>query len=116
MKNSDIALVILIAAMSFGIAYFVLGAIIGNPSEKFEKIDYIQDISSTIEEPDHETFNAYALNLNEEVKSGRCGYGKVELNGVCVDESKAKEIQNEINPEGDNTESEEPVEQEESEE
>jgi hypothetical protein len=90
MKNSDIALVILIAAMSFGIAYFVLGAIIGNPSEKFEKIDYIQDISSIIEEPDHETFNAYALNLNEEVKSGRCGYGKVEMNGVCVDESKAK--------------------------
>lgn len=91
MKNSDIALVILIAAMSFGIAYFVLGAIIGNPNKKFEKIDYIQDISSTIDEPDHETFNAYALNLNEDTAGGRCGYGKVWSNGVCVDANKANQ-------------------------
>jgi len=84
MKNSDIALVILIAALSFGIAYFITNAILGSPNEKFEKIKYIQDISSVIESPDQDTFNAYAKNLNEEVASGKCPYGTTWNGLACV--------------------------------
>ena len=84
MKSSDIALVILIALISFGVSYGVINIFMPNPSEKVEKIDYIQDISAIIEEPDHETFNAYALNLNEDVRVGKCEYGTV-WNGLnCV--------------------------------
>lgn len=105
MKNSDIALVILIAAMSFGLAYWIVGATLGKKMDKVVKIDYIQDISSTIEEPDHETFNAYASNLNEEIASGRCEYGMVWDGLRCVEKGKENE-----NKEGEGSEGQNPEE------
>lgn len=104
MKNSDIALVILIAAISFGLSYWIVGAIMKNPSKRVEEISYIQEISETIDEPDHETFNAYAINMNEDGYSGKCGYG-THYNGVtCVKDGAEEntEQNTEQNPE-DNT-------------
>lgn len=103
MKNSDIALVILIAAISFGLSYWIVGAIMKNPSKRVEKISYIQEISETIDEPDHETFNAYAINMNEDGYSGKCGYG-THYNGVtCVkdgtEENTEQNIEDNTNPE-----------------
>ena len=95
MKNSDIALVILIALMSFGISYFVMNAVLGNPNDSVEKIDYLQEISGTIEEPDHETFNAYALNLNEEVCGGRSYDLDEKGDVVCDTNSYNQPVENE---------------------
>ena len=104
MKNSDIALVILIAAISFGLSYWIVGAIMKNPSERVEEISYIQEISPTIDEPDHETFNAYAINLNEDGYGGKCGYG-THYNGVtCVKDGSEENNNNDNN--GDNSNSE----------
>ena len=114
MKNSDIALVILIAAISFGLSYWIVGAIMKNPSKRVEKISYIQEISETIDEPDHETFNAYAINMNEDGYSGKCGYG-THYNGVtCVkdgteentEQNPEQNTEDNTNPE-DNTNSDE---------
>ena len=103
MKNSDIALVILIAVLSFGIAYFVMGLIMVNPSKRVEEIEYIQDIAATIEEPDHETFNAYASNLNEEITVGKCSeYDAEYVDGSCV--SKDKKTDDDEDSEEDDTE------------
>lgn len=102
MKNSDIALVILIAIMSFGISYFVMNAVLGNPNDSVEKIDYIQEISGTIEEPDHETFNAYALNLNEEVCGGR-SYSMEDGAVVCDADNNKKDDESDEDEE-DNSE------------
>lgn len=103
MKNSDIALVILIAAISFGLSYWIVGAIMKNPSKRVEEISYIQEISETIDEPDHETFNAYAINMNEDGYSGKCGYG-THYNGVtCVkdgtEENTEQNTEDNTNPE-----------------
>jgi hypothetical protein len=114
MKNSDIALVILIAAISFGLSYWIVGAIMKNPSKRVEEISYIQEISETIDEPDHETFNAYAINMNEDGYSGKCGYG-THYNGVtCVkdgteentEQNTEQNTEDNTNPE-DNTNSDE---------
>ena len=115
MKNSDIALVILIAFISFGISYAVMNLVMGNPSTRVETIRYVQDISEDILEPDHETFNAYADNLNEEVVSGHCPYGTYWNGLACVsseesqntEETPAENQDNENTEEGTDTESEE---------
>lgn len=117
MKNSDIALVILIAAISFGLSYWIVGAIMKNPSERVEEIPYIQEISATIDEPDHETFNAYAINLNEDGYGGKCGYG-THYNGVtCVKDGSEENNNNDNNdnngdnpnPEDNNNQGENPT-------
>ena len=84
MKSTDIALIIFIAIVSIGISYFGANALMGDPSDKFEKIEYINDISGIVAEPDAETFNVTALNLNEDVNSGKCNYGEIYDGLRCV--------------------------------
>ena len=84
MKSTDIALIIFIAIVSIGISYFGMNALMGDPSDKYEKIEYINDISGVVVEPDAETFNVTALNLNEDVNIGKCSYGEVYDGLRCV--------------------------------
>lgn len=86
MKSTDIALIIFISIVSIGISYFATNAIMGDPSDKYEKITYIKDISGVVAEPDAETFNTSALNLNEDVNSGKCSYGQVydDADEICI--------------------------------
>ena len=83
MKSTDIALIIFIAIVSIGISYFGMNALMGDPSDKYE-IEYINDISGVVVEPDAETFNVTALNLNEDVNIGKCSYGEVYDGLRCV--------------------------------
>lgn len=106
MKSTDIALIIFIAIVSIGISYFGMNALMGDPSDKYEKIEYINDISGVVAEPDKETFNVTALNLNEDVKSGKCSYGEVYDGLRCVtQEEYDKEMSGSTeNNSGENTE------------
>lgn len=73
MKNTDIAMIILVASISVVVSYFLGNAILGDPNERVETVNYMNKIDSGIEEPDVETFNAYALNPTVEVYVGNCG-------------------------------------------
>ena len=73
MKNTDIALVILIAAVSVVVSYFLGNAILGDPNDRVVTVSYMDKISNAVEQPDVETFNATALNPTVEVYVGNCG-------------------------------------------
>jgi hypothetical protein len=73
MKNTDIAMIVFIAAISVVLSYFISNAILGDPNDKVENISYIDVISDEIEDPDAETFNTKAFNPTVEVYVGRCG-------------------------------------------
>ena len=73
MKNTDIAMVVFIAAISVALSYFLGNAILGDPNDRVESVDYMERISSQIDEPDNETFNPKAKNPTVEVFVGNCG-------------------------------------------
>ena len=70
MKNTDIAALILIASVSVVSAYFIAGAIIGNPNNESVKVKTIEAISSNVDEPDPSVFNKDAINPTVEVIIG----------------------------------------------
>lgn len=73
MKNTDIALVIMIALVATVISYFVGNALLGDPNEKVTNVEYMDVISSDVGDPDVESFNSDALNPTVEVYVGNCG-------------------------------------------
>lgn len=86
MKNSDIAMIILVASISVVVSYFLGNAILGDPNDRVEKLSYMNPIDNNIQEPDAETFNPYALNPTVEVYVGNCGPLETwnETKHVCV--------------------------------
>ena len=86
MKNTDIAMIILVASISVVVSYFLGNAILGDPNERVETVSYMNKIDSGIEQPDVETFNAHALNPTVEVYVGNCGPLEEwnEAKHVCV--------------------------------
>ena len=73
MKNTDIAMIVLVAAISVALSYFLGNAILGNPNDRVEELSYIETVSGTVESPDPETFNEGAINPTIEVYVGNCG-------------------------------------------
>ena len=73
MKNTDIAMVVFIAAISVALSYFLGNAILGDPNDRVESVDYMERISGQIDEPDNETFNPKAKKPTVEVFVGNCG-------------------------------------------
>ena len=73
MKNTDIAMVVFIAAISVALSYFLGNTILGDPNDRVESVDYMERISGQIDEPDNETFNPKAKNPTVEVFVGNCG-------------------------------------------
>lgn len=73
MKNTDIAMIILVASISVVVSYFLGNAILGDPNDRVENISYMNKIDSNIQQPDVETFNSHALNPTVEVYVGNCG-------------------------------------------
>ncbi len=76
MKSSDIALVVLLAAVSVVVSYWLGNMILGDPSEDIYKITYVENISSEVSTPDLETFNPSSLNPTVEVIIGKCKDGE----------------------------------------
>jgi len=70
MKKSDIAMIILIAAVSMMLAYFGAQAILGNVQNESVQVKTIDRISTEVTEPDPSVFNSNAINPTVEVIIG----------------------------------------------
>lgn len=73
MKNTDIALVVMIALVATVVSYFLGNAILGDPNDQVTTVSYMEVIGSNVDEPDPESFNIDALNPTVEVYVGNCG-------------------------------------------
>lgn len=62
MKKTDIAMIILIASVSVGVAFFVAKAVFGDVYSGTAKVETIDKIDSSIVQPSSEIFNKNAIN------------------------------------------------------
>lgn len=76
MKNSDLALVILIAVASVLLSFWIFGLVLDNPDERYVELKSIGEISADLDAPDIEVFNAYAINPTIDVIIGKCDEGE----------------------------------------
>ena len=67
MKKTDIAMIILIATVSVGIAYFAANSFFGSMSKESVKVKTIDAITSKVEPPDNRIFNDSAINPSVEI-------------------------------------------------
>ncbi|MBC7459272.1 hypothetical protein H7200_00990 [Candidatus Saccharibacteria bacterium] len=67
MKRTDLAMIVLIAAVSAGIAYFVASNLFGTMDEQGVKVKTIDAMTSVVEKPDTKIFNDNAINPSVEV-------------------------------------------------
>lgn len=72
MKKSDLAMIVLIAALSVGAAFIVVGSIPGLnlSSDSAEKVKTIERYESKIDEPDKDVFNSTAVNPTVDITIG----------------------------------------------
>jgi len=71
MKSTDIAMIILIASVSVGVAFAVVSAIPGlKQSSEPVKVKQIDKYSSTLDEPSPAIFNEKAINPTVDVTIG----------------------------------------------
>lgn len=71
MKSTDIAMIILIASVSVGVAYAAVSAIPGlKQSSELVKVKTIEKYSETLDEPDPAIFNSSAINPTVDVTIG----------------------------------------------
>jgi hypothetical protein len=70
MKQNEIALLILIVAVSVLGAYFIGNAIVGSPGGDGTQVESVDPISAEVVEPDSRIFNRDAINPTVPVKIG----------------------------------------------
>lgn len=71
MKKTDIAMIILIASVSVGVAYGAVSAIPGlKQSDEPVEVQTIERYSAELDEPDPEVFNQDAINPTVDVTIG----------------------------------------------
>jgi hypothetical protein len=71
MKSTDIAMIILIASVSVGVAFGLVSAIPGlKVSNDVVKVKTIEPYSSTVTQPDPKVFNKDAINPTVDVTIG----------------------------------------------
>lgn len=77
MKKTDIALIILISAISVLLSFWIFSLILEDPTEKFVRVEYVSGITSTLDAPDIEVFNSNAENPTVDVIIGKCSKTEV---------------------------------------
>ena len=70
MKKNEIALLILIVAISIGIAYAIGQSIFGKATTKPVQVETVNAISADIEQPSESVFNQNGINPTVPVKIG----------------------------------------------
>jgi len=68
MKKSDIAMIVLIAAVSVMVAFFVTKSIFGGSATEAVKVDTIDEMTAEVTPPDPDIFNSGAINPAVEVQ------------------------------------------------
>lgn len=87
MKSTDIALIIFIGIVSFGISFWLGNLMLGDPNDRTETITYMDVITDDMKAPDNEIFNPKAYNPTVEVFVGECddGFTYDSENNRCID-------------------------------
>jgi ABC-type cobalt transport system substrate-binding protein len=67
MKKTDVAMIVLIIAVSAGIAYFIASSVFGGMSEDGAKVQTVDSITGTVEPVDTAIFNETSINPSVEV-------------------------------------------------
>ena len=71
MKSTDIAMIVLIASVSIGVAFAAVSAIPGlKTSDELVKVKSIDEYPATLEDPDAAVFNRNAINPTVDVTIG----------------------------------------------
>jgi hypothetical protein len=70
MKKQDIAIIILIVAISALAAYLIGRAVVGDPQQQSVQVPTVEAISTNVEEPDSRVFNDDAINPTVEINIG----------------------------------------------
>ena len=70
MKKTDFALVVLIAGFATILAFVLTNVFLGDPNEEKVTVQYMDVISSGIDKPSAELFNALAINPTVETYVG----------------------------------------------
>lgn len=70
MKKNDIAVLILIVAMSLGLAYVLANSLLGGIKQTSVKVEVVEKIQSSVPDPDPTIFNEDAINPSVEIKIG----------------------------------------------
>lgn len=72
MKKTDIAMIILIAAVSVIVAFFGTRAVLGGEANEAVEVDTIEAISSEVTDPNPEIFNSGNINpaVQVQINSG----------------------------------------------
>lgn len=71
MKQSDIALIIIVVAISLTTSYFVGNAVFNSPDKRTAEVEVVRRVSETFPTIDATIFNEdKAINLTEDVKAG----------------------------------------------
>ena len=68
MKKTDIAMIILIAAVSIAVSFFVANSVFGSVYDGSATVKTIDEINSTITEPSTDIFNEDAINPSVQVQ------------------------------------------------
>lgn len=68
MKKTDIAMIILIAAASVTIAFFVTKSIMGGTATEEVKVDTMRSVDADVKQPSDRIFNSNAINPSVEVQ------------------------------------------------
>lgn len=70
MKKNDIALLVLVAAISLVVAYLVGNAFLGATGPGEAKVETVEPISAEVVKPDASIFNSEAINPSVPIKIG----------------------------------------------
>lgn len=70
MKQKDIALIIVIAAISAVVSFVVSGKIFVTPSTRQQKVEVVDAINTTFTTPDTKYFNAQSVNPAQTIVIG----------------------------------------------
>lgn len=70
MKKNDIAVLILVVAISVGVAFFVGRAILGDKKPSDTTVETVEVLTADIKQPDPAVFNDKAINPAVSIKIG----------------------------------------------
>lgn len=76
MKKSDLATIVLIAGFTTIVAFVLANVFLGDPNEESVSVKYLDVVSSELDQPDQELFNAQAVNPTVEIVVGSCSEGE----------------------------------------
>lgn len=70
MKQKDIALIIVVAAVSAVISFLLSGWLFAAPEDRQQEVEKVDVITSDFEQPSSRYFNANSVNPTQDIKIG----------------------------------------------